>query len=656
MKSLWNEQDAARFAGDLAQRVYSSRLLGREPQLVMHGGGNTSVKSRARNIYGEDEEVLFVKGSGWDLETIEAPGFAPCQMNHLLRLAQLEAMSDPEMAAELRKSLTDVSAPSPSVEAILHAVLPAKFVDHTHADALLTLTNTPGGEQCVRDIYGDTLVYIPYVMPGFKLARLCAQEFPKQAGPRTIGMLLLNHGLFSFGETAKASYERMIDLVTLAEEYLRSEGAGEPGSPVDTDTDEPQGNRHDIAVLRSKVSKAAGEPMILSVHTDAGTLAFSRRPDVGTVSQQGPVTPDHVIRTKQKPLVGRDVEAYVTEYRAYFAEHGNDSLTMLDPAPRVILDPDLGLCTIGRTAKDAGIVEDIYRHTMRIIACAEAIGGWRALPSQDIFEVEYWDLEQAKLRTGGSPPAFTGEVALVTGAASGIGKACVESLLRRGAAVVGLDLSDAVTDLHKRKDYLGIRCDLTDGKHLTAALDEAVERFGGLDMLVLNAGIFPKSAPVAALADESWRETMAINLDVNLTLMRECHPLLKLSPRCGRVVIIGSKNVPAPGPGAAAYSASKAALQQLARVVALEWGEDRIRVNTLHPNGVFDTGIWTPEVLAARAATYNMSVEEYKANNILKVEVTSRDVAELGAELCGALFSRTTGAQIPVDGGNVRII
>ena len=656
MKSLWNEQDAARFAGDLAQRVYSSRLLGREPQLVMHGGGNTSVKSRARNIYGEDEEVLFVKGSGWDLETIEAPGFAPCQMNHLLRLAQLEAMSDPEMAAELRKSLTDVSAPSPSVEAILHAVLPAKFVDHTHADALLTLTNTPGGEQCVRDIYGDTLVYIPYVMPGFKLARLCAQEFPKQAGPRTIGMLLLNHGLFSFGETAKASYERMIDLVTLAEEYLRSEGAWEPGSPVDTDTDEPQGNRHDIAVLRSKVSKAAGEPMILSVHTDAGTLAFSRRPDVGTVSQQGPVTPDHVIRTKQKPLVGRDVEAYVTEYRAYFAEHGNDSLTMLDPAPRVILDPDLGLCTIGRTAKDAGIVEDIYRHTMRIIACAEAIGGWRALPSQDIFEVEYWDLEQAKLRTGGSPPAFTGEVALVTGAASGIGKACVESLLRRGAAVVGLDLSDAVTDLHKRKDYLGIRCDLTDGKHLTAALDEAVERFGGLDMLVLNAGIFPKSAPVAALADESWRETMAINLDVNLTLMRECHPLLKLSPRCGRVVIIGSKNVPAPGPGAAAYSASKAALQQLARVVALEWGEDRIRVNTLHPNGVFDTGIWTPEVLAARAATYNMSVEEYKANNILKVEVTSRDVAELGAELCGALFSRTTGAQIPVDGGNVRII
>ena len=656
MKSLWNEQDAAGFAGDLAQRVYSSRLLGREPQLVMHGGGNTSVKSRVRNIFGEEEEVLLVKGSGWDLETIEAPGFAPCRMDHLLRLAQLEALSDPEMAAELRKSLTDVSAPSPSVEAILHAVLPAKFVDHTHADALLTLTNTPGGEQRVRDLYGDTLVYIPYVMPGFKLARLCAQEFPKQVGPRTIGMLLLNHGLFSFGETAKESYERMIDLVTLAEEHLNAEGAWNLGSPAGTDADEPHVNRHDIAVLRSKVSKAAGEPMILSVHIDAETLAFARRPDVGTVSQQGPATPDHVIRTKQKPMVGRDVEAYVAAYRAYFTEHGNESLTMLNPAPRVILDPDLGLCTIGRTAKDAGIVEDIYRHTMQIIARAEALGGWRALPSKDIFEVEYWDLEQAKLRKGGSPPAFTGEIALVTGAASGIGKACVASLLARGATVVGLDLSDAVTELHQRKDYLGIRCDLTDGPHLTAALDEAVERFGGLDILVLNAGIFPKSAPVAALTDESWRKTMGINLDVNLTLMRECYPLLKLSPRGGRVVIIGSKNVPAPGPGAAAYSASKAALQQLARVAALEWGEDRIRVNTLHPNAVFDTGIWTPEMLAARAASYKMSVEEYKTNNVLKAEVTSRHVAELGAELCGALFARTTGAQIPVDGGNVRVI
>lgn len=442
MKSLWKDQEAINFLGDLQKRVYTSRLLGREPALVMHGGGNTSVKSQVTNLFGEKEDVLFVKGSGWDLETIEAPGFSPCRMDHLLRLAKLETLSDPQMAAELRKSLTDVSAPSPSVEAILHAILPAKFVDHTHADALLTLTNSPDGERRVRGIFGDELVYIPYVMPGFKLARLCAQEFPKQAGPKTIGMLLLNHGLFSFGETAQSSYVRMIELVTRAEEYLKKQGAWSVslGSTASDDTsvaslsseassagDQPDeiGNigtrsatRLSIARLRSAVSNAAGVPVILSVHTDADTLAFARRKDLDKVSQQGPATPDHVIRTKQRPLVGRDVKAYAEAYRRYFGEFGHSSLTMLDPAPRVILDQDLGLCTIGRTAKDAAIVEDIYRHTMQIIARAEALGGWRALPSKDIFEVEYWDLEQAKLRKGGSPPEFTGEVALVTGAAS----------------------------------------------------------------------------------------------------------------------------------------------------------------------------------------------------------------------------------------------
>jgi NAD(P)-dependent dehydrogenase (short-subunit alcohol dehydrogenase family) len=346
----------------------------------------------------------------------------------------------------------------------------------------------------------------------------------------------------------------------------------------------------------------------------------------------------------------------VRAYREYFSRYASGSLTMLDPAPRVILDAELGLCTVGRTAADARIVEDIYRHTLRVIGCAVALGGWRALSPQDIFEVEYWELEQAKLKKGGSTPPFAGEVALVTGAASGIGRACVESLLRRGAAVVGLDLSPAVVELHSREDYLGLKCDLLDETQVEQSLERAVRRYGGLDLLVLNAGIFPASAPLATLPKETWRSVMAINLDANLLLMRQCHPLLKLAPRGGRVVVIGSKNVAAPGPGAGAYSASKAALQQLARIAALEWADDGIRVNTLHPNAVFDTGVWTPEVLATRAASYNMSVEEYRSNNLLRVEVSSRDVAELAAELCGPLFSRTTGAQIPVDGGNTRVI
>ena|SRR5215469_466728 len=660
MKSRWSDQDASRHAGDLALRVYTSRLLGAEPSLVLHGGGNTSVKSSITNLFGEEERVLYVKGSGWDLETIEAAGFSPCRMRPLLALSELETLSDPQMAAELRKSMTDAGAPSPSVEAILHAILPARFVDHTHADSILTMTNSPDGEHRVRELFGDRLVYIPYVMPGFKLARLCAEVYPAKARANTIGMLLLKHGLFTFGETAKDSYERMIELVSLAERYLAKRGAWMPvsvefGKAPSTES-AAKALRADIAALRKAVSDAAGSPMILSVHSDAEALAFATRPDVQEISQRGPATPDHVIRTKRLPLVGRDVAAYSAAYREYFRVLGNASLTMLDPAPRVILDPELGLGTIGRTAKEAAIVADVYRHTMQVIVDATVLGGWEALPAQDIFDVEYWDLEQAKVRKGGSPPVLTGEVAVVTGAASGIGRACVASLLARGAAVIALDRSPAVRALHSRKDYLGLACDVTSESEINRALEQGVHGFGGLDMLILNAGIFPPSAPVSALSSDIWRKTMSINLDANLGLLRESHPLLKLSPRGGRVVVIGSKNVPAPGPGAAAYSASKAALQQLARVVALEWGADRIRVNTIHPNAVFDTGIWTPEVIAARAASYGVSVEEYRANNVLKVEVTSRDVAELAAELCGPVFAKTTGAQIPVDGGTVRVI
>jgi NAD(P)-dependent dehydrogenase (short-subunit alcohol dehydrogenase family) len=325
---------------------------------------------------------------------------------------------------------------------------------------------------------------------------------------------------------------------------------------------------------------------------------------------------------------------------------------MLDPAPRVILDPELGLCALGRTVRDAGIAADIYRHTIDIILRAEALGGWRALPAQDMFDMEYWELQQAKLKKAGPPLLFTGEVALVTGAASGIGKACADSFLKRGAAVVGLDL----TPQPARPGFCGITCDLTNEAQVRDALEQAVRAFGGLDMLVLNAGIFPKGRPIAELDSEQWRKVMAINLDATFAFMRAGHPLLKLAPRGGRVAVIGSKNVPAPGPGVAAYSASKAAVNQLARVAALEWGADGIRVNSLHPNMVFDTAIWTPEVLAARAQHYGLTVEQYKTNNVLHVEVCSRDVAELAAELCGPLFAKTTGAQIAVDGGNERVI
>jgi NAD(P)-dependent dehydrogenase (short-subunit alcohol dehydrogenase family) len=494
-------------------------------------------------------------------------------------------------------------------------------------------------------------------MPGFDLARACAERLGA-AGPRAVGMVLMNHGIFSFGETAREAYERMIALVTRAEEYLERRGAWSLPPPPPPASD-PAPRRAELAALRRAVSLAAGAPFLLAAHGDPRSLAFARRSDVGEISQQGPATPDHVIRTKRLPLLGRDVARYAAEYRRYFEEHApaaREPKTMLDAAPRVILDPALGVLAAGRSARDAAIVFDVYAHTMDIVERATLLGGWRALPAKDLFDVEYWDLEQAKLRAAGKPPPFAGEVALVTGAASGIGKACVDSLLARGAAVVGLDVAPAIERLHARPDFLGLVCDVTSAPELARALEAGVRAFGGLDMLVLNAGIFPGGRRIEELPDDEWRRVLRVNLDANLALLREAQPLLALAPRGGRVVVVGSKNVPAPGPGAAAYSASKAALTQLARVAALEWAAGGIRVNTLHPDAVFDTGVWTPEVLSARAAAYGMTVEQYKTKNLLRTEVRSRDVAELAAELCGELFAKTTGAQIPVDGGNDRVI
>ena len=656
MQSLWDDGESAQWQSELGLRVYSSRLLGRDKTLVLHGGGNTSVKLVRKNLFGENENVLYIKGSGWDLETIEAAGFAPVQLDYLQRLAQLDALSDTQMVNELASHMLKTSAPAPSVETILHACLPYKFVDHTHADAVLAITNAPDGERRIRELYGDAVVIIPYVMPGFDLARLCASEHPRQAGANTIGMVLMHHGIFSFGDSARQSYERMIALVGRAEDYLKTQRAWDiPAravAPARIDTLQQ-------AQLRRKLSDAAGVAMIMATHADAETLAFAQREDMGTLSQQGPVTPDHIIRTKRVPMLGTDVDAYTRDYKAYFDQHApqaKEPKTMLDPAPRMVLDPKFGLAAAGRTAKDAAVVAELYRHSMQVMQRAQALGGYRALPQRELFEVEYWDLEQAKLRKGGTPPPYTGEVALVTGAASGIGKACVEALLARGAAVVGLDIDPAIEALYQRKDFLGLRCDLTDEHALGQALERAVIAYGGVDMLVLNAGIFAASRRISELATEEWRKVMAINLDANLFLLRACHPLLKLAPKGGRVAVIGSKNVPAPGPGAAAYSASKAALNQLARVAALEWGADGIRINSLHPNAVFDTGIWTEEVLAQRARHYGLTVDEYKTNNVLKTEVRSRDVAELAAEMCGPLFAKTTAAQVPVDGGNERVI
>jgi len=659
MESLWNDQEANAWSNDpLQMRVYTSRLLGKEPSLVLHGGGNTSVKATAVNIFGEDEDVLYVKGSGWDLATIEAAGFAAVRMNVLTFMATLDDLGDTDMVKHQRAAMMDPSAPNPSVEAILHAIIPLKYVDHSHADAVITITNTGDGETRIREIYGDRVLIVPYVMPGFLLARKVFQLTEQIDWNQYEGMVLMNHGLFTFGEDARSSYERTIKLVTEAEDYLESHGAfagvasQEPTAPTPL---------LELATLRKSVSLARGKAVLARLSTSSEASGFSSLPNVADISSRGPLTPDHVIRNKRIPLIVQPgsaretVKTYTEDYHQYFGKHTDGKLRCLQPAPAWAVWPGQGTIAFGRTLKEAGITADIVQHTLKAIQWAEALDGWKALPARDIFDVEYWELEQAKLGNAGDDLPLQGKVAFVTGAASGIGRACVEALLAQGSCVAALDISPSVVDVFQSPAALGQVCDVTDSAALQRAVETVIQTFGGLDILVLNAGIFPASRSIESMNPEVWDKCMDINLSSQQRLIQMATPFLKegLEPA---IVVIGSKNVPAPGPGAAAYSVAKAGLTQLARVAAMELAACGIRVNIVHPNAVFDTAIWTPEVLQGRADHYKMTVDEYKRNNLLHTEVASTDVAELVCAMAGTAFAKTTGAQVPVDGGNERVI
>jgi len=645
MQNLWNDNEASNYKDDLALRVYTSRLLGQEPALVLHGGGNTSVKSTAINIFGESEELLYVKGSGWDLATIETAGFAPVKLSILKQLAKLQKLSDLDMVQTQRSAMINPSAPNPSVEAILHAIIPFKYVDHTHADAVVTITNTANGIERIQQLYGKRVLIIPYVMPGFVLAKQVYTMIQDIDWSQLEGMILLNHGVFTFADDAKTSYTNMPKLVTEAEDYLQTAIPTDNSTPVEIDLLK-------LAKLRKAVSTVRGCAVVTKLNTEAAS--FSQRQDVASIATRGPLTPDHVIRTKRIPLLVNDnIEDYVTQYNEYFARNTDGQLTCLNPAPCWAVWPSVGAVNFGRSYKEAGIIADITEHTIHAIAMAETLGGWQALSESDIFAVEYWELEQAKLNKSGS--VLQGKIALVTGAASGIGKACVEVLHAQGAAVVAVDMNPAITEQFNQADILGMVCDITVAEDIQNAVDTAVRQFGGLDILISNAGTFPPSLKIADMESTTWDASMAINLTSHQRLLTACSPYLAVGIDAA-VVMIASKNVPAPGPGAAAYSVAKAGQTQLARIAALELGSTGVRVNVLHPNAVFDTGIWTEEVLSKRAAHYGVTVEEYKTNNILQTEVTSKDVANLACTMVGPIFAKTTGAQIPIDGGNERVI
>jgi NAD(P)-dependent dehydrogenase (short-subunit alcohol dehydrogenase family) len=400
--------------------------------------------------------------------------------------------------------------------------------------------------------------------------------------------------------------------------------------------------------------------MLASWNMDSENVGFSSLENIDDIATRGPLTPDHTLQTKRIPAIlehdpREGVAAFAKNYLKYFEKNNDGSLSCLDPAPRYAVWKEKGTVVFSANIKKKKIISDMVEHTIKAIQWGEALGGWTVLSEEEIFELEYWELEQAKLKLAPAKSDYDGKIVLVTGAASGIGKACAEAFASKGAAVIALDINPIIKDVFKQPGILGLICDITDNNSIQNAINTGVATFGGIDILVSNAGSFPKSAKLEDLESDLLQKTMEINFSGHVNIMRECTPFLKLG--CDpSIVLMTSKNVPAPGPGAGAYSAAKSALTQMGRVAAMELGSQGIRVNMLHPNAVFDTGIWSDEVLESRAKNYGLTVDEYKRNNILRTTITSHDVADLVITVCDKGFSKTTGSQIPIDGGNERVI
>ena len=687
---MWDPKVALQFEENTIQlRVYTSRLLGQNLDLVLHGGGNTSVKIQQTNLFGEEEDILYVKGSGNNLATIDAEGFTPLLLKTLRKLSELENISDTEMMRQQQMAMSNPDASKPSVETLLHAIIPFTWIDHTHADAVVTLTNTIEGNELIRKIYGERLLVIPYVMPGFKLARKVLEMTKLVDWRKFEGMVLLNHGIFSFGDTACESYERMIELVSMAENYLAKNStvantlakshteinAKKPQSiKIASDSFPEKEELLKLACIRRKVSEIRGSAMLAQLNYSPEACSFSNLTNVKEIATRGPITCDHLIRTKPVPAIidpenlQQSLDDFSSAYESYFERNTNGKQRSMDSAPRWAVWPGQGTVAFGDDLTESGIISDIVEHTVRAIQLAENLvgenssKGWHPVSEAHLFEAEYRELQQAKLKPNivnqeaqKSIQEFQGKIAIVSGAASGIGLACAQELLGHGAVVVGLDINPEISTIFSESGMLGLQCDVRDQKLVLDAVAEVVRQFGGIDILVLNAGTFPAGQTIEEMDERTWSSSLDINLTAPLKLLQACIPFLKkgLDPA---VVFMASRNVPAPGAGASAYSVPKTGQTQLARIAALELGKFGIRVNILHPDCVYDTELWTPDALERSAKRYGLTVEQYKSRNILKIDVKTKEVARMVCAMVGAVFAKTTGAQISIDGGSERVI
>ena len=679
MKSLWSDSDAKSFVEkyaeqnigeDLALRVYTTRLLGGDPKLVLHGGGNTSVKTQMKDLLGQKVEVMCVKGSGWYMGNIEPPGLPAVRLEPLRPLIELDALSDEDMVNYQRLNLMDSKSPNPSVETLLHAFLPHKFVDHTHSTSVLALTDQPEGESLARETFGDRMAYVPYCIPGFALAKSVGEIYAKD--PSVEGLILLRHGIFTFAEDARSAYELMIEMVT------RAEAAIEKGKKTRVQVKLPElASLAEIAphlrgacALTNDKDQGIAKRQILTFRTSDEILNYVNGAEAARYSQIGVVTPDHTIRTKNYPLLlpapekgkipewaeatKKAVADYVAHYHDYFARNNvrfNGGKKELDPYPRVVLVPGLGIFGLGASAKDAHIAADITENTIEVITNAEDMSSYECIIEADMFDVEYWSLEQAKLGKGAEKP-LARQVAVITGGGSGIGAATAKAMANEGAEIALLERDEEAADrvaaeIGGHAD--GIACDVTDAKSVRAAFDEIAERFGGVDIVVSNAGAAWQGR-IGEVDEEVLRRSFELNFFAHQRIAQNAVRIMQAQDTGGCLLFNTSKQAVNPGKDFGPYGLPKAATLFLVRQYALDHGKDGIRANAVNADRI-RTGLLTEQMVAERAKARGLSEKDYMSGNLLGREVTADDVAEAFIYL--ALAEKTTAAVITVDGGNI---
>jgi rhamnose utilization protein RhaD (predicted bifunctional aldolase and dehydrogenase)/NAD(P)-dependent dehydrogenase (short-subunit alcohol dehydrogenase family) len=681
MRSLWSDANAQRMVEryaqqgvgrDLARRVYTSRLLGGEPKLVLHGGGNTSVKTVVSDLLDEEVEVLCVKGSGWDMAAIEPAGLPAVRLAPLRKLRDQAALSDEEMVRVQRANLIDPGAPNPSVETLLHAFLPHKFVDHTHSTAVLAIADQPDAAERCADLYGKRMGLVSYIMPGFLLAKEAAEVF--EADPAVEGLVLLKHGVFTFGATAREAYERMITVVSLAEERLARRpttvfaAARLPAAVADAAEVAPI--LRGACAIPDPTGSGAYKRFILEFRSDSAVLDYVNGAELHRYGQAGVATPDHTIRTKNYPLIvpapepGRldafnktvhdAVDHFAAEYRAYFTRHNARQAVAkreLDPMPRVILVPGLGLFGLGGNARDARIAADIAQSTIATVTDAEAVGRFESVSEADLFDIEYWSLEQAKLGQATAKP-LSGQIAVVTGGAGTIGLATARAMSGAGAEVALLDIdAEAVKAAAKKLggSVLALACDVTDPAAVRAAFDRVAAHFGGIDIVVSNAGAAWQGR-IGDVAEEVLRRSFELNFFAHQSVAQNAVRIMLAQETGGCLLFNVSKQAVNPGPNFGPYGLPKAATLALVRQYALDYGADGIRANAVNADRI-RSGLLTAELIAARAGARGVTEQDYMSGNLLGREVTADDVAQ--AFLHQALALKTTADVTTVDGGNI---